>query len=648
MTRRRPCLIRIAACGALLCAAALPGLSTAAPAQDRDPTPVERLLRSRPAAPEAQPWRSRLLEVDHLIRLQNFGRAATMLEEAEKLGAPRYEALTRWVALSEGSGDAARAAEFCREGLREMPGQLRLLRALANAEMELGRLPEARAALTDLFAASPNRATSVADAIGLWRAHGQPAEALALCDSLRAAQGDARIFQRQRAACLVELDRIEEGVAEAASELAVNPLNLPLVREEMLDLLPGAAQRERAVAALAALDRDVPAARLLRADLLLRLGRADAAASATADLIGDPASAQVLLHAAGILAKELPLEPEPATRRAASTWLITTLEALAVAPTVPRGQQLKVLDLLAGVCEDVLALDAPGPQQAAVAQRLDGVLELVRARSPGSSRLYSARIRLAAYTRDVLGRPDLAAASLERLLVDLDLPLEGVALARLALGETYFAARDTARARVVLTRLGRSPQFRDAAGRAHYLLALLDFAQGGWETARDRLASVALDGSASDVANDALDLGLLIAEELMQPTGGPSRLAAYAPAVAAALVRDDEALREALQAFVRDAGVTVDQDRLLDRVRLELAETLLRSGDADGAAEQCRLVSADHPSGPLAPRALLREGEALVAARREQDGRDVWERLLLQYPDAMEAEDARLKLRSSP
>ncbi|MBK7702272.1 MAG: hypothetical protein IPI34_04935 [bacterium] len=437
-------------------------------------------------------------------------------------------------------------------------------------------------------------------------------------------------------------------MAEAASELAVNPLNLPLVREEMLDLLPGAAQRERAVAALAALDRDVPAARLLRADLLLRLGRADAAAAATADLADDPASAQVLLHAASILAKELPLEPEPATTPRGHLAARDAREAARLA-AVPRGQQLKVLDLLAGVCEDVLALDVPGPQQAAVAQRLDGVLELVRARSPGSTRLYSARIRLAAYTRDVLGRPAEAAATLERLLVDLDLPLEGVALARLALGETYLAARDTARARTVLTRLGRSPQFRDAAGRAHYLLALLDFAQGGWETARDRLASVALDGSASDVANDALDLGLLIAEELMQPTGGPSRLAAYAPAVGAALVRDDAArLRESLQAFVRDAGVTVDQDRLLDRVRLELAETLLRSGDADGAAQQCRLVAADHPSGPLAPRALLREGEALVAARREQDGRDVWERLLLQYPDALEAEDARLELRSSP
>ncbi|MBK6898937.1 MAG: hypothetical protein IPH09_06595 [bacterium] len=646
MIPRRDCGVLAVAGLAALVALAAPGRSPAAGAQD--PPTVERLLRGRPAAPEAQPWRSRLLEVDHLIRLENFGRAATMLEEAEKLGAPRAETLPRWVALAVGTGDDERAADLCREGLRERPGQLRLLRALAGAEMARGRLPEARAALDELFAASPNRATSVADAVGLWRAHGHPAEALALCDSLRAAQGDARVFQRQRAACLLELDRVEDGVAEAAGELAANPLNLPLVRDELLDLLPARSQRERAVAALAQLDRDAPAARLLRAELLLRLGRADAAAAATADLADDPAAAQVLLHAASILAKELPLETEAGTIRPVADWLLATLEKLAGSAAVPRGQQLKVLDLLAGVCEDVLVLDTPGPDRAEAARRLDAVLELVRARSPGSTRLYSARIRLAAYTRDVLGRPAEAAATLERLLVDLDLPLEGVALARLALGETYLAARDTARARTVLTRLGRSPQYRDAAGRAHYLLALLDFAQGGWETARDRLASVALDGSASDVANDALDLGLLIAEELMQPTGGPSRLAAYAPAVGAALVRDDAARLAALQAFVRDVAGDAAEDRLLDRVRLELAETLLRAGDADGAASQCRLVSTAHPSGPLAPRALLREGAALVAAGRAQDGRAAWERLLLQYPDALEAEDARLELRSSP
>jgi len=646
VNRRRTDALRTVAWLAALAALAAPVLAPAAGAQD--PPTSERLLRGRPAAPAAQPWHSRLLEVDQLIRLQNYGRAATMLEEAEKLGAPRAETLPRLVALAEGTGDAARTADLCREGLQERPGQLRLLRALAGAEMERGRLPEARAALADLFAASPNRASSVAEAVGLWRAHGHPAEALALCDSLRAAQGDARVFQRQRAACLLELDRVEEGVGEAAGELAANPLNLPLVRDGLLDLLPTRPQRERAVAALARSDAGVPAARLLRAELLLRLGRAGDAATATADLADDPAAAQVLLHAATILAKELPLETEPAARRPVADWLLATLEKLSGSAAVPRGQQLKVLDLLAGVCEDVLALDAPDADRADAARRLDAVLELVRARSPGSSRLYSARIRLAAYTRDVLGRPAEAAASLERLLVDLDLPLQGVALARPALGETYFAARDTARARTVLTRLGRSPQSRDAAVRAHYLLALLDFAQGGWETARDRLASVALDGNDSDVANDALDLGLLIAEELMQPTGGPSRLAAYAPAVGAALVRDEAARLAALQAFVRDFAGEADQDRLLDRVRLELAEALLRAGDADGAAAQCRLVSTDHPSGPLAPRALLREGAALVAAGRAQDGRAAWERLLLQYPDALEAEDARLELRRSP
>ncbi|MBU1677122.1 tetratricopeptide repeat protein [bacterium] len=329
--------------------------------------------------------------------------------------------------------------------------------------------------------------------------------------------------------------------------------------------------------------------------------------------------------------------------------MIDVFDELVSGDLVPRNQQARVADLLAGVCEDALELGLLDADPERAVARLEAALELVKRRSPGSTRLYAAKIKLAGYTRDVLRRPREAAQSLERLLVDLDLPLEGVALARLALGECHLAAGDSARARAVLSRLGTNPQFSAAAGHAHYLLGRLDFAQGAWENARDRLAAVALDNPSANYANDALDLGLLIAEELSNPSGSPQRLEAYAPCVYWELARRPVYRQEALEGFL---AATVSggggDDNLLDRARLDLALIYAEAGWVEKAAALCAAVVGEHPDGTRAAAALYRQGEILVMAGRVREGRGAWERLLAQYPDALETEDARAKLRSLP
>jgi tetratricopeptide (TPR) repeat protein len=276
---------------------------------------------------------------------------------------------------------------------------------------------------------------------------------------------------------------------------------------------------------------------------------------------------------------------------------------------------------------------------------------VVRERYPQSPYLYSAQIRLARYTRDELHEPLRAAARLERLLTDLDLPLEGVALARLILGECYLAAGDTARGRLVLTRLGRDSEFREAAGHAHYHLARLDLAGGHYATARDRFATVALDNPAASYANDALELGLLIAEELDNPTGGPALLDLYAPTVLYELTAQPDSQRAALERFVAVAPSRVDLEEpqhLLEWARLELAELYRADGRTAAALEQLERIVLDHPDGRFAPEALARQGEILRAAGDDQAARAVLERLLLQYPDYLFSDDVRAELKGLP
>jgi tetratricopeptide (TPR) repeat protein len=340
------------------------------------------------------------------------------------------------------------------------------------------------------------------------------------------------------------------------------------------------------------------------------------------------------------------------TQKFATThYLLTVLEELAQERMLESSLRTRILDILAQTSEEALASGSLAQDPVAAAARMEEVLVQVKDGHPLSGHLYSAQIRLAHFRRDVLGQPEEAAASLERLLTDLDLPLEGVALARLTLGECYLAAGDTARGRVVLTRLGRSSRFREAAGHAHYHLARLDLAEGHWETARDRFASVAMDNPMADYANDALDLGLAIAEELDNPTGGPSMLTLYARSTYFDLTAQPDSQRVALEYYLGFAVKRLDLEQpqhLLERGRYELARLYWKKGLPAEALLQCDRIIMDHPGGRYPAEALALRGRILSATDDQEQAREAFERLLLQYPDYLFADDIRDQLRRLP
>lgn len=237
------------------------------------------------------------------------------------------------------------------------------------------------------------------------------------------------------------------------------------------------------------------------------------------------------------------------------------------------------------------------------------------------------------------------------MLTDLDLPVEGVALARLNLGECYLAAGDTARGRLVLTRLGHSRQFRRAAGHAHFHVARLDLAEGHWETARDRFATVAMDNPMASYANDALELGLAIAQELDNPTGGPVILDLYARSVLFDLIAQTDSQRVALETFVSEAAPQLSLDEpqhLLERGRYELAELYARVGMHAEALERCDQVVLNHPDGRFPAAAMALRGSIQSELGLQEDARQTYERLLVQYPEYLFADDIRDQLRSLP
>jgi tetratricopeptide (TPR) repeat protein len=465
---------------------------------------------------------------------------------------------------------------------------------------------------------------------------------------------EPRLLGRQRAVGLLLLDKQDEAADEVSAELRANPFNLSLVRTELLEgpYQPTAHDRFLERLQRHAREPDAQAAEaLLVADLMVAGGEVDAALQLVEPLIGGRGSLLSLLQNTVLLVRELELMGSSPQLQPSVDYLLAVLEKLAGPENADLVLRRRAADQLAQVCEFALGARVLGPDPRQAVERFGELLALVREAHPSSEYLYSSQIKLANYTREVLGEPELAARRLEHLLSNLNLPIQGVALTRLTLGECYLAAGDTARGRLVLEILGRDPEFRQAAGHAHYLLARLDLAQGHFVTARDRFAAVALDNAAAPYANDSLDLGLAIAEELDNPSGGPSILALYAESVYFDLTAQPLARLAALERFVAQTALLVDLEEpqhLLERGRFELAVLCQETGRTEQALKWLNVVVAEHPNGRYPAQALALQGRILQDNGREEEARDAWERLLAQYPEYLFIDDVRDELRTLP
>ncbi len=648
----RPSLIR----GAVL--ALLLGLS-AAPAAAQDPPRP----RAHPQMPPGQApddahamiaLRRRLVELDRLLTLGSLGRAQVLLEELEQHSTLQRELVTRRIKLAQLQGDHGQAAARCREALRGQPRNAGLWRELMTSLLATGQPDSARIACDRFIAASPNRRSGAIVGVELFQQAGRPAAAVALIDSLRQVLGEPRFLGIERVVGLLALDRQLEAAAETSAELRGNPFNLALLRTDLLDGPYRADRHEDYLAAVeaAALGPAASTAEaVLLANLVLAGGDARRAAEVSLGVLRSLGGVMQVLQNAVILLREFDLEDDGRQARAVMDYVLTVLERLTGPDNPEPGTRRRAADLLAEACEKALARDLPETDPQAELERYVRLLELVRRVTPSSQQLYAAQIRLATYTRDRLNDPAAAARTLERMLLDMDLPTEGVAVVRLTLGECYLAAGDTARGRTVLTQLGRDRNFRQAAGHAHYHLARLDLAEGHYGTAQDRFAVVALDNAAAPYANDALELGLAIAEEMDNPTGGPDILAMYAEAVYWDLTaRPDERLA-ALERFVSRAAQRLDPEapqHLLERGRYELGVLLAANGRLDEALATWGAIVDHHADGRYAAAALQRSGEALLAAGRADAARRAWERLLAQYPGYLFIDDVRDGLRGLP
>lgn len=591
--------------------------------------------------------RRRLIELDKLLSLGSLSRAESLLNSLEQHSRLLRELQPRRIRLAQLKGDWDEVLALTRSGLDEQPDNPTLWRVRTEAMLATGRADSVRFNLDRFLATSPNLSSATVAGVQMLQGAGWHRASVALIDSMRIRLGQVRYLARARAVALLQVDRQGEAASEVDIELRSQPYNLPLLRGALLDGVYDPRRHVRFGEDLVdrADSRDAPASlRLLAANLLLADGRADRALQLVEPLIDSSRDAHIVMQNTATLALELELLESDARRKATVDYLLGALSGLLEARTVAPDQRRRAADALAGTCEQALRFGALGDDPEESVERFGELLQQVRKVNPRSEALYSAQIHLAGYTRDVLREPAQAARRLEHMLLDLDLPTEGVALVRLTLGECYLAAGDTARGRAVLTRLGRDPDFRAAGGHAHYHLARLDLAEGHFATARDRFAVVAIDHPTAPYANEALEMGLAIAEEMENPSGGPNVLALYARSVYHDLIGDEAGRIQALESFLAEAPALVDLEEpqhLLERAKYELAGLYAGQGRAEEALRLWRRVVTDHPDGRFAAASLQHRADLLASEGRIEGARQELDLLLAQYPDYLFIDDVR-------
>lgn len=622
----------------------------------KEALPVPELQRRpvRGTAHTIVDLRRRLEELDRQLMLRNVARAEDLLKDLSQHSALQRELITREILLAQLQGNHEQAILLCRETLIQQTLNPTLWRYLAYSELSVGNVDGAREAVGHFIATNANTRSASVVGVELFRTRGHQEVAVALIDSMRVALHEPHFLGRSRAIGLLVLGNQKEAAAEVSQELRGNPFNLSLLRTELLE---GRYDPERHAEFLRICkERSLeatsnPAEVLLVVNLELAGGNDTTALELVRNLLENPKTAVTVLGNVSPLVRELDLLAEGKESKATNRYLLGVLETMATDPAISlnlRKRSARYLALAAIVAMDSGLL---GSSATETIDEMGRYLEIVRSVDPTSEQLYSSQIKMVQFTRDHLGQPAVAARRLESMLMDLNLPSEGVALVRLTLGECYLAAGDTSRGRTVLTSLGRDPDFHTAGGHAHFHLARLDLSEGYFATARDRLAVVAMDNPAAPYANEALALGLAIAEEMENPSGGPEVLALYSKAIYFDLIAQPDKRRTALEHFVRMGNSTLDLEEpqhLLERGHWELAELFAEEKNYQAAIAELKQIYTLHPSGRYPGKSLAKQGELYMVMGQYGKARDVYQQLLVQYPDYLFIDDVRDQLRSLP
>ena len=209
-----------------------------------------------------------------------------------------------------------------------------------------------------------------------------------------------------------------------------------------------------------------------------------------------------------------------------------------------------------------------------------------------------------------------------------------------AIGEIGVRTDDLDGARSAYARIVRERGNEAEGWEARFRIAECSFFEGEFEDARRVLAQVLAGPATGFALNDALSLLELIDRSIGED---PEALKGYAEAARLYRQRKRALALERLLALLAQYPSSALVDRCL-ALQAELLDALGRYGESIGAYQ---MLLDRIPWSPLCPSARM-EMARISSDRlgRHQDAIDIYERLLIDYSESVEADEARDRLRT--
>ena len=629
-------------------AVAVPGVGNvrAEPAVARPPEVAPAEVPPHPETPD------RVLRRAQQLALSRQKEAAIRLLETwtEKEG-DNPKVIRRLASLYRDTQNWDKLATLVQEQLKKgaTGDETALRRLLAEAQFERGQRDEAIAGLRAILKVHPTEPSYARMVASTLSRHGENAAAIEILLEARRRENDPHSFAQQLGALYEKEGQPVEATRQFLLVIIKTPMNLSLMRTRILELYPKHPPQASAVMTevekAAAGYPAVPQLKVLLGEMRQLSGDEERAWEIISPLLANPSVLADLLQTAqaGISESRLP-GADPVISRRSLRLSQKILEGLLQGNRLPKSLQARAYDALnrswLALLENPTFEELPLKQQEeALSGAKATILEMAR-RFPHDQQITASLLRLARAYVDLLHQPEDAIKLYRRIQVDPNASEVEIHTARAGLGRAFMAAGDTTRARRLFEQMGSDMSFVEGQGRAHYHLGQLDFMGGRFEQAKDRLSVVAFESPSADYTNDALDLALLLSEELMGDNDEAS-LSHYGRALFFRIAAREDSLLLELEKVTRGNSPV-----LRARARYELAvDDFDHHRDKDASRQISRFLKEDSESRQL-PAVLELQGDLFLREGREEAALASYDRLLMNHEDYIFLNRVRDKIRA--